>query len=200
MLSSALAQQGLEILTASDPEAGLDLIHRPASANRADRSGDAAHERPGSAGTDHGVRSVHRRDPDDRALLHRIGGGGDQEGRVGLPEQAGFDRRAARADRQAGRRRARRQRALQLEDEMLASAEFEGIVGRSPLMWEMFSQIRRVAPHYRAMLITGRNRHRQGSGRAGAAQAEPGVGGALRGAELLGRGRDACLRANCSAM
>ena len=49
----------------------------------------------------------------------------------------------------------RRQRALQLEDELLASSEFEGIVGRSPLMWEMFSQIRRVAPHYRAVLITG---------------------------------------------
>jgi hypothetical protein len=26
--------------------------------------------------------------------------------------------------------------------------------GRSPLMWEMFSQIRRVAPHYRTVLIT----------------------------------------------
>ncbi len=44
---------------------------------------------------------------------------------------------------------------MQLEDELLASAEFEGIVGRSPLMWEMFSRIRRVAPHYRAVLITG---------------------------------------------
>jgi DNA-binding NtrC family response regulator len=42
-----------------------------------------------------------------------------------------------------------------LEDELLASAEFEGIVGNSPLMWDMFSRIRRVAPHYRAVLVTG---------------------------------------------
>jgi transcriptional regulator with PAS, ATPase and Fis domain len=44
---------------------------------------------------------------------------------------------------------------VQLEDELLASAEFEGIIGRSPLMWDLFSKVRRVAPHYRAMLITG---------------------------------------------
>jgi transcriptional regulator with PAS, ATPase and Fis domain len=37
----------------------------------------------------------------------------------------------------------------------LHAAQFEGIVGRSPLMWEMFSRIRRVAPHYRAALIIG---------------------------------------------
>ena len=49
----------------------------------------------------------------------------------------------------------KRQRALQLEDELRANSEFEGIVGRSPQMWEMFSRIRRVAPHYRAVLITG---------------------------------------------
>jgi DNA-binding NtrC family response regulator len=49
----------------------------------------------------------------------------------------------------------RRQRALNLADELRATSEFEGIVGRSPLMWEMFSRIRRVAPRYRAVLITG---------------------------------------------
>jgi DNA-binding NtrC family response regulator len=49
----------------------------------------------------------------------------------------------------------KRQRASQLEDELRANSEFEGIVGRSPQMWEMFWRIRRVAPHYRALLITG---------------------------------------------
>jgi transcriptional regulator with PAS, ATPase and Fis domain len=29
------------------------------------------------------------------------------------------------------------------------------MVGRSPQMWEMFSRIRRIAPHYRAVLVTG---------------------------------------------
>ncbi len=49
----------------------------------------------------------------------------------------------------------RRQNSLRLEGELLASSEFEGIIGRSPLMWDLFSQIRRVAPHYRSLLVTG---------------------------------------------
>ena len=85
----------------------------------------------------------------------------------------------------------KRQRTLQLEDEMLSSAEFEGIVGRSPLMWEMFSRVRRVAPHYRALLVTGETGTRQGSGGAGAASSESGFAGTLRGTELLGCGGDA---------
>jgi DNA-binding NtrC family response regulator len=48
-----------------------------------------------------------------------------------------------------------RQRVLRLEDELRTNAEFEGLVGRSPQMWEMFWRIRRVAPHYRAVLVTG---------------------------------------------
>jgi DNA-binding NtrC family response regulator len=47
------------------------------------------------------------------------------------------------------------QRATRLENELLESCQFEGIVGRSPLMWEVFSRIRRVAPHFRTILITG---------------------------------------------
>jgi DNA-binding NtrC family response regulator len=47
------------------------------------------------------------------------------------------------------------QRAGSLEQELLDSCQFEGIVGRSPLMWEVFSKIRRIAPHFRTALITG---------------------------------------------
>ena len=47
------------------------------------------------------------------------------------------------------------QRAGRLEQELLESCQFEGIVGRSPLMWEVFSRIRRIAPHFRTVLITG---------------------------------------------
>src|SRR5665213_1271489 len=38
---------------------------------------------------------------------------------------------------------------------MLDDAQFEGMVGRSPAMWKLFSRVRRVAPHYRTVLITG---------------------------------------------
>jgi DNA-binding NtrC family response regulator len=49
----------------------------------------------------------------------------------------------------------RRRRVSQLDGELMDSSQFEGMVGRSPLMWEMFGQIRRVAPHYRACAVTG---------------------------------------------
>jgi DNA-binding NtrC family response regulator len=49
----------------------------------------------------------------------------------------------------------RRQRAIELDGELVETCQFEGMVGRSPLMWEMFGQIRRVAPHYRACVVTG---------------------------------------------
>jgi DNA-binding NtrC family response regulator len=47
-----------------------------------------------------------------------------------------------------------RQHALQLDQELLETCHFEGMIGRSPLMWELFARIRRVAPHYRSALIT----------------------------------------------
>lgn len=49
----------------------------------------------------------------------------------------------------------RRRRAIQLEDELLETCRFENIVGRSAHMTEVFARIRRVAPHFRNALITG---------------------------------------------
>ncbi len=48
-----------------------------------------------------------------------------------------------------------RHRTLQLDRELLDSYQFEGIVGRSPLMLGVYSRIRRVAPHFRTVLVTG---------------------------------------------
>ena len=48
-----------------------------------------------------------------------------------------------------------RQRAVNLDNELLDASQFEGMIGRSPLMWDLFARIRRVAPHYRSALITG---------------------------------------------
>ena len=45
--------------------------------------------------------------------------------------------------------------ALQLEGEMLKTFQFEGMVGRSPMMLEMYRTIRRVAPHFRTALVVG---------------------------------------------
>jgi DNA-binding NtrC family response regulator len=51
--------------------------------------------------------------------------------------------------------RQQRQRAIQLDHELLDACQFEGMVGRSPLMLEVFSRIRRIAPHFQTVLVTG---------------------------------------------
>jgi DNA-binding NtrC family response regulator len=167
LLSSALSQAGLEILTTSDPETGIELIHsrRPQivltdlvmprvsgmevleQTMEFDPSIDVilmtAHYSTESAveAIQKGASDYMNKPVSITALRERIGK---------LVEEA-----------------RKRQRSLQLETEMLASSEFEGIIGRSPLMYEMLSRIRRVAPHYRALLITGET----GTGKDLAAQA-----------------------------
>jgi DNA-binding NtrC family response regulator len=48
-----------------------------------------------------------------------------------------------------------RQHLLQLEIELLDGFLFEGMVGRSPQMLDLFRKIRTVAPHYRTVLLLG---------------------------------------------
>ncbi|MGD0506175.1 MAG: sigma-54 dependent transcriptional regulator [Terriglobales bacterium] len=49
----------------------------------------------------------------------------------------------------------RRQMTLSLDQRLVDAFQFEGMVGRSPLMMEVFARIRRVAPHFRTALVTG---------------------------------------------
>ncbi|MBM3725255.1 MAG: sigma-54-dependent Fis family transcriptional regulator [Acidobacteria bacterium] len=49
----------------------------------------------------------------------------------------------------------RRLRAQNLQTELARSCEFFGLVGNSPRMWELFSRVERVAPHFRTVLVTG---------------------------------------------
>jgi len=48
-----------------------------------------------------------------------------------------------------------RQRASQLEHKLVELSSFQGIIGRSAKMLEVFARIRRIAPHFRTVLITG---------------------------------------------
>ncbi len=52
---------------------------------------------------------------------------------------------------QAGTRR----RTLELDNELLEAYHFQGMVGRSPRMLEVFARVRRVAPLFQTALITG---------------------------------------------
>ena len=48
-----------------------------------------------------------------------------------------------------------RRKTMSLEKELLGVCQFEGIIGRSPLMLEIFAQIRRIATHFQTVLVTG---------------------------------------------
>jgi len=58
-------------------------------------------------------------------------------------------------------------RCLQLERELLENSQFSAMVGHSAVMLEVFHRIRRVAPHFRTVLLTGET----GVGKELAAQA-----------------------------
>ena len=59
------------------------------------------------------------------------------------------------------------QRRVELENELIENSQFAAMVGHSPAMLEVFHRIRRVAPHFRTVLLTGET----GTGKELAAQA-----------------------------
>ncbi len=48
-----------------------------------------------------------------------------------------------------------RSKTLRLDQELVDAYKFEGMIGRSPLMLEVYAKIRRIAPHFTTVLITG---------------------------------------------
>jgi DNA-binding NtrC family response regulator len=82
---------------------------------------------------------------------------------------------------------ARRMEAARLETELLQANRFQGMVGRSPQMLELFALIRRVAPHFRVALVRGAT----GTGKELAAHALHALSPAATGPFVI---------ANCSAI
>jgi len=155
LVSSALAQPGLEVLTASDPEAGMDLVY-----TRHPQIVLTDLVMPKMTGMEV-LERIMEFDPATEVILmtaHYSTESAVEAIRKGAADYLNKPISMAALRGRIGKlveAAQRRMKATQLEDELLASSEFEGIVGRSPLMWEMFSRVRRVAPHYRALLITG---------------------------------------------
>jgi DNA-binding NtrC family response regulator len=155
LLSSALAQPELEILTASDPEEGLDLVFE-----RHPQIVLTDLVMPRLSGLDV-LERIMEFDPSIDVIL--MTAHYSTESAVAAIQKGACDYLNKPISIASLRERVgklienarKRQRALQLEDELLENAEFEGIVGNSPLMWEVFSRVRRVAPHYRSVLVTG---------------------------------------------
>jgi len=155
LVSETLSENGLHILTADDPESGLELVRR---------------ERPEIVLSDivmpkmNGMELLGRIldvDPATDVILmtaHYSTDAAVEAIKKGacdyLTKPISIPVLRERIGKLASDAR-RRQRVSQLDGELMDSSQFEGMVGRSPLMWEMFAQIRRVAPHYRACAVTG---------------------------------------------
>jgi DNA-binding NtrC family response regulator len=71
-----------------------------------------------------------------------------------LPKPISIPDLSRRIEQLIAEARQRRQ-SHSLEMEYLKASQFEAMVGRSPLMLDLFRKIRRVAPHFRTLLITG---------------------------------------------
>jgi DNA-binding NtrC family response regulator len=155
LLSSALTHEDLEIFTASDPEEGLDLIY-----SRHPQIVLTDLVMPKMSGLDV-LDRVMEFDPATEVIL--MTAYYSSESAVDAIKRGASDYWNKPISIPILRDRIknlledvrRRQRAVQLQGELLSSCEFEGMVGNSPQMWELFSRIRRVAPHYRSVLITG---------------------------------------------
>ncbi len=155
MLATALGGQGIEIFTASDPAEGLDLVFakRPQIV-----LSDLV--MPGLSGMDV-LERIMTFDPAIDVMLmtaHYTTETAVEAIRKGAADYLNKPVPVATLRERVGKlvgEAERRRQSLAMEDDMLAAGEFQGIIGRSPLMWDVFSRIRRIAPHYRAVLIAG---------------------------------------------
>jgi DNA-binding NtrC family response regulator len=155
LLSTALEQPGLRIFTAGDPEVGLDLVFE---------------KHPEIVLTDlimpkmSGLELLQRVvgfDPAIEVIL--MTAHYSTESAVEAIREGASDYlnkpisipllRERIANMLAEVRK--RQRSQQLQEQLRGSAQFEQIIGNSPAMWDLFSRIRRISPHYRTVLVTG---------------------------------------------
>jgi DNA-binding NtrC family response regulator len=155
LIQDTLAQPGLEVLTSVDPEEGWRIVRR-------------SHPEivlldlrmPKVSGMELLDRIVEF-DPGIDVIL--VTGDYSTESAVAAIQKGACDYLTKPFSPKVLRQRIgslladarKRHRALELEGELLEASRFEGMVGRSPQMLEVFARIRRVAPHYRVALVTG---------------------------------------------
>jgi DNA-binding NtrC family response regulator len=155
LLSESLAQDGLTILTATDPEKGLDLIFQEhpqivlLDLVMPKMTGLEVLERvvDFDPGIDVILMTAHY--TSETAVESIQKGASDY-----LNKPISIPLLRSRVEKLLVDVR-KRQRAIELDSQLLETSQFEGMIGRSPLMWDLFARIRRVAPHYRSALITG---------------------------------------------
>lgn len=155
LVKDALSDVGIEILTASDPQVGLEMFKRV-------RPQIVLLDlvMPGVQGFEM-LEKIIAADPGAEVIL--MTAHYSTESAVEAIQKGASDylnkplsvdklrRRIAVLLSEAEERR----RTHELDHEVLNACQFEGIVGRSPLMLDVFAKIRRVAPHFRNVLLTG---------------------------------------------
>lgn len=155
LVSESLKQDGLTIFTATDPEEGLDLIFQEhpqivlLDLVMPKLSGLEVLERIVEFDPAIDVILMTAHYTTETAVEAIQKGASDY-----LNKPISIPALRARVEKLLADVR-KRQRALELDSELLETSRFEGMIGRSPLMWDLFARIRRVAPHYRSALITG---------------------------------------------
>ena len=154
-VKDALAQENLEILTTTDPELGLELVLR-----RHPQIVLLDLVMPKIGGMEL-LERILEADPGTNVML--MTGHYSTEAAVEAIQKGAYDylnkplsveKLRQRVDQLIAEARQRR-RTLQLDRELLKVYEFEGLLGRSPLMLDVFARVRRVAPHFRTVLVTG---------------------------------------------
>ena len=154
-VSTALERDGVEVLTASDPEQGLELVY-----SRRPQIVMTDLVMPKMSGLDV-LDRIMDFDPSTEVILmtaHYTTETAVEAIRKGASDYLNKPVSLAVLRERVGKlvdTEVQRQQIARVDDNLMHAAKFEGIVGRSPQMWEMFSRVRRIAPHYRAALVTG---------------------------------------------
>jgi DNA-binding NtrC family response regulator len=155
LLAAALAHEDAQVLTATDPEQGLDLAYE---------------HHPDIVITDlvmpklTGMEVLERLIEFDPAIdVILMTAHYSTESAVEAIKKGACDYLNKPVSIQTLRERIgrlmedarRRLNAARLEGELAESAQFHGIIGRSPLMLDLFARTQRIARHFRTVLITG---------------------------------------------
>src|SRR5881296_2961743 len=145
LITEALSQDGLEIFTATDPEDGLDIVFREhpqivlLDLVMPHLSGMEVLERIVDFDPSIEVILMTAHYSTESAVEAIKKGASDY---LNKPISIALLRERVKKLLEDARQR---QRAVALDNELLSASQFEGMVGRSPVMWEMFARIRRVS-------------------------------------------------------
>jgi len=155
LITGILSREGLEILTSSEPRQGLETFRR-------------VHPQivlldlvmPGIGGMEL-LERILAEDPGTDVII--MTAHYSTESAVEAVRKGACDYLNKPLDIQKFRQRVEtllteaeaRRKTFELDRDLLDAYQFEGIVGRSPLMLDIFAKVRRVAPHFRTVLVTG---------------------------------------------